>query len=260
MKKNLYQVLMLASLVFISPVLFADKHNVDFPEQSTSYLKQVPRYDIQNIALLDVGLNKDQIRHILGNPHFKEGIFSKRWNYVVDILNENGVYQRCEVQFEFEKSIAQQMKWKDRICEQQYLSAVQQKPSQLKQLADKMVERQQMQASILFPLNKSDLISAFKINPYFSKVIQSINQSSGNVWVEGYTDMLGNSEYNKKLSLARANTIANHLVENGIEAERIKVYGFGQTTKFKDCTGISFEKKTTLDECLQLNRRVNIIW
>ena len=144
MKKNFYQTLLLSSLLCGSSLVFANQHNVDFPEQSTSYLKQVPRYEMQKIGLLDVGLNKSQIRHILGNPHFKEGFFAKQWNYIVDIKNENGSYKRCEVQFEFEKSIAQQMKWKDGVCRHQYLSAIQPQSTQLKELTEKMVEKQQI--------------------------------------------------------------------------------------------------------------------
>lgn len=260
MKKNFYQALLLSSLLCGSSLVFAKQHNVDFPEQSTSYLKQVPRYEMQKIALLDVGLNKDQIRHILGNPHFKEGVFANQWNYVVDIKTENGSYKRCEVQFEFEKSIAQQMRWKDGICRQQYLSAIQPQSSQLKKLTEKMVEKQQMQASILFPLNKSDINSVFKLNPAFSQIIQSIRQSHDDVLVEGYTDTLGKPEYNKKLALDRATSIAIHLAENGVASERIKVRGHGQTVQFNDCKDQRMQMKSELKECLGANRRVNIIW
>jgi len=47
------------------------------------------------------------------------------------------------------------------------------------------------------------------------------------VQVAGYTDNTGNAEKNVTLSEARATSVMNHLVAQGIDAARISAKGFG---------------------------------
>jgi OmpA-OmpF porin, OOP family len=50
------------------------------------------------------------------------------------------------------------------------------------------------------------------------------------VVVSGHTDDLGTEAYNLELSLHRAGSVADYLIDQGIEAERIKTLGFGKQT------------------------------
>ena len=49
------------------------------------------------------------------------------------------------------------------------------------------------------------------------------------VEVDGHTDNVGPAAYNVKLSERRANSILKYFVDNGVEAERLTVKGFGLT-------------------------------
>ncbi len=47
--------------------------------------------------------------------------------------------------------------------------------------------------------------------------------------VEGFTDSVGNEDYNMKLSKKRADAIRNALVDQGVESTRIKTEGLGES-------------------------------
>jgi peptidoglycan-associated lipoprotein len=48
------------------------------------------------------------------------------------------------------------------------------------------------------------------------------------VTVQGYTDAAGPAEYNKMLSQKRAENVAGHLVEHGLDARHVRAIGMGE--------------------------------
>lgn len=74
----------------------------------------------------------------------------------------------------------------------------------------------------------------------------------------GHTDRLGSEEYNKRLSVRRAEAVKAYLVSKGIGADRIFTDGKGESDPVTGdaCRG---EKRTkALIDCLQPDRRVEI--
>ena len=70
--------------------------------------------------------------------------------------------------------------------------------------------------------------------------------------IEGHTDSFGSEDYNKALSLRRAEAVKNWLFTNmGIDASRISTIGLGKSRLLVPATG-NVEQK-------QLNRRVEIV-
>jgi general secretion pathway protein A len=57
-----------------------------------------------------------------------------------------------------------------------------------------------------------------------------------NVVIKGYTDSGGNNEYNRNLSIFRANVVKSYLTGKGIDPARMKVVGMGDATPLKSNT------------------------
>lgn len=82
------------------------------------------------------------------------------------------------------------------------------------------------------------------------EVLQSL-QANPEVQVEigGYTDNVGNDENNLTLSLNRANSVKQWLVNNGVDADRIMTKGYGETNP---------TATNDTPEGRQLNRRIEM--
>ena len=114
-----------------------DKMQADFPELSTSYLKegafiapqQVQRVELgianSGVSPAIPGMSKNQVRLELGNPHFNEGIFNNKvWNYALNFYThaatgqgDNGAYRTCQFQVKFnDDDRVASTHWKDADC------------------------------------------------------------------------------------------------------------------------------------------------
>lgn len=75
-------------------------------------------------------------------------------------------------------------------------------------------------SSVLAPESKAELDKLVKIMTDYPKLILEI---------AGHTDAAGGEEMNQKLSEQRAQSVANYLVEKGIDKSRVRTVGFGES-------------------------------
>ena len=73
-----------------------------------------------------------------------------------------------------------------------------------------------------------------KINPSAKSeldyVVKALNSNPKiTLALEGYTDSIGDAEYNKKLSERRAQSVKDYLVSQGIDSSRLTIRSFGLT-------------------------------
>jgi OOP family OmpA-OmpF porin len=80
--------------------------------------------------------------------------------------------------------------------------------------------------------------------------------SISNVDITGYTDRLGSTKYNQKLSERRANAVRDYLVAKGIDGNRLRASGKGEANPI--VTDCKQKKKSDLIACLAPNRRVEV--
>ena len=67
--------------------------------------------------------------------------------------------------------------------------------------------------------------------------------------VEGHTDSVGSEKFNQSLSEQRASSIVSYMVDNGVDASRLKSVGYGESSPIAS--------GETKDDMAQ-NRRVEI--
>lgn len=105
-----------------------------------------------------------------------------------------------------------------------------------------------MTSDILFDFNSAALRSGSRET--LNELASNFSQYPDNeIIVEGHTDSVGSDAYNQKLSEQRASTVADYLIDRGVAASNVIVYGYGE-----------LRPKSTNDtaEGRQLNRRVEI--
>jgi len=86
--------------------------------------------------------------------------------------------------------------------------------------------------------------------PELKKLVEIMRyHKTWNVVVSGHTDDLGTEAYNLELSLHRAGSVADYLIDQGIDPARIKTQGFGKQTPLV---------KSTKETDRSTNRRVEL--
>lgn len=105
-------------------------------------------------------------------------------------------------------------------------------------------------SDILFEFGKASLLQEYYNE--FKKIVNYLASSPNTSSViEGHTDSIGNTEYNLKLSIDRANAVATFLINNGIDSSRIRTFGYGENRPVGD-NGTEIGRAK--------NRRVEIIF
>lgn len=106
-----------------------------------------------------------------------------------------------------------------------------------------------MPGNITFDTNDASIKSGFQpVLNSIAKVLKEYNKTL--VQVNGYTDSTGSAATNNSLSLMRANSIANYLKIQGVDASRILANGYGSSNPIaSNATAAGREQ----------NRRVEIV-
>lgn len=76
-----------------------------------------------------------------------------------------------------------------------------------------------------------------------------------NIVVAGHTDSIGSEEYNQQLSQYRAKAVADHLVSRGVQPQRLRYIGYGES---RPATSNSTEQGRRLNRRVELEIVVNM--
>jgi len=85
-----------------------------------------------------------------------------------------------------------------------------------------------LRETIHFDFNQSSISMGerYKLDEFIEKIDP---KTLDHILVEGHTDAKGTLRYNNNLSIRRAKTVRDYLVQMGIEKQKISIEGFGET-------------------------------
>ena len=230
----------------------------DFPALDKARWKQGTFPAIDNLRAMRAGMGKDQVRDLLGPPHFSEGLWRVReWNYIFHFrTGSDAQYRTCQYMVRYDDAeLSTGSWWKDPSC-----AALLQAP------APAVMTRAEpptvLAADGLFRFDRSSLqdlqpAGRVRIEGLAAKWRSFPGTSSGQVKVTGHTDRLGDAAANDALSLRRAQTVRALLVQEGIPAQRVQAFGAGEREPVT--TGCRGDAATpALIACLAPDRRVEV--
>jgi OOP family OmpA-OmpF porin len=115
-------------------------------------------------------------------------------------------------------------------------------------------EKVTLSATELFEFNKATLRQPQPKLDEIAAALQA-DTSINDVDINGYTDRLGSTKYNLKLSQRRAEAVRDYLISKGIDGSRLKAHGKGEADPVVQCHQ---KKRSALINCLAPNRRVEV--
>lgn len=113
--------------------------------------------------------------------------------------------------------------------------------------------------NVNFPFNSTELkpIAYDKLDQ-LDKNIKKKNLNNISIILSGYSDRLGEDEYNQKLSEDRAYSVKNYLTSRGFSRNQITIQGMGKSYSLTNQVCNDIENKPLLISCLAPDRRVEI--
>ncbi|MDQ0083855.1 outer membrane protein OmpA-like peptidoglycan-associated protein [Variovorax boronicumulans] len=233
----------------------------DFPALNSAKWQQGAFPSLEALRNMRTGLGKDQVRELLSFPHFSEGLGGVReWNYIFHFRTGAGPeYITCQYMVRFNADVLTNgMYWKGPGCADVLKPPVVTRPAAAAQPAVAPAKTT-LGADGLFRFDGRSLAELLpegrrQLDALASDIKGGV-KSVDTIRVTGHTDRLGSSTYNQALSLARANTVRDYLVQAGVPAQNMQVQGKGESEPKVQCAQT---RRAELIDCLAPNRRVEI--
>jgi len=216
--------------------------------------------NVEQLRRVGRGMTKNQVRELISYPHFSEGLFGpKEWDYLFNFRTGRGdEFVTCQYKVVYKDGLSDAMYWKDPTCAG-YISAKADVAAPVPAAAT-APQRFKLAADALFAFDKSGMadMSAGGRTQLDQLAVQLKGQYKrfDSITVIGHTDRLGSDTYNQALSAARAATVRDYLIAQGLPRSALRAFGVGKTQPVVSCADGG--QRAQLIACLQPNRRVEL--
>ena len=217
-----------------------------FPTSEHLTVKEGTFPNLDNLRLIAPGVTKEQVRDLLGSPHYREGYAAREWDYLFNFRDADGRVTQCQFKVVFDRHYrGQQFAWAPAEC------------------ADRLqageAKRFSLSADALFAFDKSGVADILPDGRSQLRTIAAELAAAKpvSVQVAGHADRLGDDASNLALSQARAESVRQLLVGEGVDGNVVRAVGLGESQPVKQCA--DDQPRDALIACLQPNRRVEIV-
>ena len=230
-----------------------EQENIRFPELDQAWQNEGQFPNNENLSKIKPGIAKDELYQLIGRPHFSEAQHAREWDYIMKFYQPDNSVKICQYKVIFDTDFkGQEFYWKPAAC-----------PPQTKKEAvqERVREQITLGADALFNFDKwkpEHMLSQGQneLNELAAVLRQYQMQGQTSVVITGHTDYKGDDAYNMNLSLLRAQTVRNYLINQGVDPNSILATGAGESQPVKQCaTNLSRQQEI---DCLQPNRRVSL--
>ena len=244
------------------------QENIVFPELDKAWQNQGMFPNSENLEKIKPGIDKNELYQLIGRPHFSEGNFAHEWDYIMKFYMPDDSVKICQYKVIFDKNYkGQEFYWLPADCPPKKIGAVQPSPIltavpvQAPVVPPIVKERIDLGADALFKFDRWEAENMLpqgkrELNDLTDKLRDYQQRGDSKVIITGHTDRKGDEAYNMNLSLLRAQTVRNYLINKGINPNIIVATGAGESQPIKQCS-TNLPRQQEVD-CFQSNRRVTI--
>ena len=232
---------------------------VVFPAMERAVLKEGTFPNLDNLRQIGSGVSKEQLYHLLGRPHFREGYAGVReWDYIFRFRSGDAV-STCQYKVIFDRDyLGRSFHWQPQECAESLREPAAGPAPAAAPAA--LPRRFAVSADALFAFGRGgrdDLQAAGRAD--LARIAGELGDAGTalEVRVVGHTDAIGDERSNRALSLQRAETVRGLLIEQGVPAAWIRAEGRGESEPVAAHCAAALPR-AALIACLQPNRRVEI--
>ena len=265
MTKNLGPIFLGVSALLLAgcaaPRLPPDARGVSFPAPESSYLAEGRPVNPETLRLIQPGQTKSQLRQLLGNPHFSEGIFFvEDWNYLLNLPRNPAGSRQCQLQIQFdEDGKVKASYWRPDDCAREAAGAAIPADAPISAAAPATALDVSLQR-FLFPFARSDVEALTDADrARLGRLAAALGgdvEAVDKVEVIGHADRIGSPARKHLRSLDRARGIAAALQAGGVDPQRIEILANSDAEPVSDCS--QSMPLPALKACLAPDRRVEV--
>lgn len=249
--KKIYLLAMslLVSLSLATP-LQAAQDEVIFPKINSAWVSKGTFPNVASLSQVNIDMTPAQVRNLIGTPHFNEGFILGSWNYIFHFRKSTGEVVTCQYQVRFTNRRTSGLFWNMPECDAY---------ARVKPVLENRTYPLTIGSDGLFAFGRSDLESLLppgrqRLMEMASQIKTGFNHLTA-IKIVGHTDHIGDEASNQRLSVARAETVKQYLVAQGVETKVIKASGMGEHQPLVTCADVL---GSAMIRCLQPNRRIEI--